>query len=161
MPFRFSTPGFTLFSLVAAGIMSLFRAPKKHIRTSRPSQPPCVSRVQEIVNTHSDCTVEVFNIFVKGRRSVRIFSDITPGDRVGLHLHGSTVTVTVGTARVATAVLPESSRLPEVIHGGHSFEAYLGGRDEQNVSEEADFASIIVFYILDGVPPTRVNLCHT
>ena len=85
MPFRFSTPGVTLFSLVAAGIMSLFRAPKKHIRTSRPSQPPCVSRVQEIVNTHSDCTAEVFNIFVKGRRSVRIFSDITPGDRVGLH----------------------------------------------------------------------------
>lgn len=158
MPFRFSTPGVTLFSLLAVGIMSLFRAPKSHSRLSRSSQPPRVSRMQKIVDAHRDCTAEVFNIFVKGRRSVRLFSDITPGDRVGLHLQGNSVTVSVGAARVASAILPPSSRLPEVINGGHSFDAYLGGRDEQNASEDADFASIIVFYILDGVPPTRVNL---
>lgn len=114
--------------------------------------------MQKIVDAHRDCTAEVFNIFVKGRRSVRQFSDITPGDRVELHLQGNSVTVSVGAARVASAILPPSSRLPEVINGDHSFDAYLGGRDEQNASEDADFASIIVFYILDGVPPTRVNL---
>ena len=39
------------------------------------------------------------------------------------------------------------------------YEAYLGGRDSAYLSDDdADFCSIIIFYKIDGIPPTKVNL---
>lgn len=51
------------------------------------------------------------------------------------------------------------SNLPRLFKEQVSFDAYLGGRNRLFLEDDDyDSCSIIVFYKLDGVPPTKVNL---
>jgi len=142
----------------------------KHRRKSLPPPPKGydplavekrknVSAVESVVEAHSDCTAEVINVFVKGRRAVKKFRLLTPGDVVRLDVREDNVALYVYDDFICPLVLPDSSRIPQLLKVGAQIEAYLGGRDiTQLYNDDADFASIIVFYKIDGLSPTDVNL---
>lgn len=156
--FRWYSPGTTAASLLIAWVLSLFKAPTRKIRKPVDAYEPYVSEVQRIVDAHSDCTAEVFNIFVSGRKKVNAFSQLIPGDEVSVARDDDNIVVSVDRQPVASAELPDSSLLPEAFRQDAIVGAYFGGRDVANSSETAEFASIIVFYKLPGVPPTTVKL---
>lgn len=158
MPFRITTPGATIFSLIAAGILSLFGGSRCKTRSSKRGYTPYVSPIQRVVDAHRDCTAELFNIFVNGRKRVGVFSELTPGDRVSINLDGACLVISAGHTTIASAELPASSLLPTAFQNGVDIDAYLGGRDVANASETAEFGTIVVFYKLEGVPPTHINL---
>lgn len=159
--FRQYSPGVQLFSLITARFLSLFKSSKK-ARRPRPnpesshSRGPYCNLVQKVVAAHTDCTAEVFNIFVSGADKVRVFSELTPGDRVELRLRGGEVAVYTAGKYMATPLLPDSSRLHSLVESDTDIDAFLGGRDVTNCSDEAEFCSIIAFYKIDGVLPTHV-----
>lgn len=88
----------------------------------------------------------------------KVISRLTPGDRVDLKLIDGTVTVYVEDKRIGEPQIPYTSRLPQILDDHIDFEAYLGGRDIQCCTANMQFVSIIVFYKIDGVPPTKVQL---
>lgn len=166
--FRSFSPTVQLFSLMTAGILSLFKSSKK-TRTSGPaagstpatnhSRSPYYDRVQKVVAAHADCTAEIFNIFVHGAGKVRIFSELIPGDRVDLRLRDDEVSVYVDGKYMSTPLLlSDSSRLRSLLESDADIDAFLGGRDVSCCSDDAEFCSIIAFYKIKGVPPTRISV---
>lgn len=156
---RFYSPGTQIFSLLIAGVLSLIKAPKKTKRPARASaRSPYYDAVQEVVAAHADCTAEVFNVFVSGAGKVRIFSELSPGDRVELHLREEGIGVFVDGKYMSTPLLPESSRLRDCLESDTEVKAFLGGRDVTSCSEDAEFCSIVAFYKIEGVPPTRISI---
>lgn len=157
--FRSYSPGTTLFSLVAAGVLSLFKSPKKTKRTTSDSVPsPYSDMVRKVVASHAECTAEIFNIFVSGAGKVRIFSELTPGDRVELRLRNGDVSVYANGKYMASLLLSDSSRLHSLLESKADVEAFLGGRDVTSCTDEAELCSIIAFYKIKGVPPTRISV---
>lgn len=154
--FRIYSPGVQFFSWIVAGFLSLIKSPKK--RRSPVSNPPepYLDVVQKVVASHADCTAEVFNIFVHGVGKVRVFSELTPGDRVELRLRDGEVSVYADGKYMSTPLLNDSSRLRHLLESDVDVEAFLGGRDVTASTDEAEFCSIIAFYKIEGVPPTRV-----
>lgn len=169
--FRYSSPDAQLFALIAAGVLSMIiiqkrnsvKAAKKEPLKAVPANAPCpyISRVQKVVASHADCTAEVFNIFVSGAARVRIFSDLIPGDKVELRMRDEKVAVYAEGKYMSTPLLPATSRLPGLLESDEDVEAYLGGRDISSGTDTADFCSIIAFYKIPGVPPTKVNIEYT
>lgn len=119
---------------------------------------PYLDAVRNVVVSHDDCTAEVFNIFVSGAGKVRIFSELTPGDRVELRLRGGDVTVYADGKYMSTPILPNSSRLRILLETNVEVEAFLCGRDVASGTDDAEFCSIIAFYKIEGVPPTQVSI---
>lgn len=157
--FRSYSPGTQIFSLIAAGILSLFKPSKKIRRsTSDSSSSPYHASVRRVVDAHADCTAEVFNVFVSGAGKVRIFSELTPGDRVELKLRNGEVSLYADGKYMSTPLLSDSSRLPHILESDTEVEAFLGGRDVLSCTDDAEFCSIIAFYKIDGVPPTVVSI---
>lgn len=157
--FRIYSPGALLFSLIVAGLLSLVKTNKKARRYVAPPTPqPYTDHVNNVVDAHADCTAEVFNIFVSGSRKVRIFSELIPGDRVELCIRDDEVVVCVKGKYMATPLLPDTSRLRELLEADVEIEAFLGGRDVTSCTEEAEFCSIIAFYKIEGVAPTKVRV---
>ena len=156
--FRHFSPGTQIMSLITAGVMSLFGRRRRKTPAPPADYQPYMTEIQRVVNAHKDCTAEVFNVFVSGPGKVAISDRLTPDDRVDLKLDDDRIAVLAENTVLATTYLPDSSHLPEVFRQDADFDAYLGGRDVSNVSDSADFLSIIVFYKLPGVPPTHVNL---
>lgn len=114
--------------------------------------------MRRVVSEHSDCTAEVVNMCVLDYDRAKVISRLTPGDRVDLKLIDGTVTVYVEDKRIGEPQIPYTSRLPQILDDHIDFEAYLGGRDIQCCTANMQFVSIIVFYKIDGVPPTKVQL---
>lgn len=165
MPFRHFSPVASIFALIAAGIMSLIPSSKRKKQNPapapRPAAPrpaPSITKIQSVVQAHKDCTAEIIDIFVSGHSKVAIFSRLAPGDKVDIAVSDGQLKVYADGALMAAATLPDSSLLPRAINESATIHAYLGGRDLTAASPAADFASIIIFYALPGVPPTKVNL---
>lgn len=115
--------------------------------------------MERIAREHSDFTAEVFNIIVSGRKKVEVSSQLAPGDRVDLRQKEGTVKVYAKGTRLADAILlDDDSRIPSVLADGISFDAYFGGRDVSAGTDTIDFLSIVVFYKIDGVPPTKLDI---
>ncbi|MCM1440061.1 MAG: hypothetical protein NC131_12795 [Roseburia sp.] len=115
--------------------------------------------VERVVDAYSDHTAEVVNVFVKGRHRVETFRRLSPGDEVRLVAGKDNVALYALDVFICNLLLPDSSRILSLLKEGVPVEAFLGGRDiEQSYNEDADFASIIIFYKIDGVPPTKVIL---
>ena len=138
--------------------MKLFGKPKRHSHATKQHHEPYVSQVQRVLDDHADCTAELFNIFVHGRKRVAPFSSLTPGDRMEMTLHGDKISFYTDGTMVAEIDLPESSMLPEAFKTDIRPEAFLGGRDVANASEDAEFATVIVFYKINGIPPTKIKI---
>lgn len=158
MPFRYYPPGADIFALIVAGILKMFGKPKRRSGKADQHYEPYVSEVQRMLDAHADCTAELFNIFISGSRKVAPFSRLAPGDRMEARLNGDSISFLVDEVIVADAELPESSLLPRVFNDRIEPEAFLGGRDVANASEEAEFATVVVFYKIEGVPPTKIQI---
>ena len=157
--FRLFSPGIQIFSLMTAGFLSLFKPSNKPTRpASKPAASPYSDMVRNVVASHADCTAEVFNVFVTGPAKVRIFSDLTPGDMVELRLRNGEVSVYADGKYMSTPLLPDSSRLRDLLESDTDVEAFLGGRDVTSCTDDAEFCSIIAFYKIEGVPPTRISV---
>lgn len=170
------SPGASLLALAVAAILKLIPGKNKKRKQAQvaPSchsddsyygsavrakeEQPYMSIMQRIVDEHADYTAEVFQLFVSGHRKAGIISRLIPGDRVALKLIGDDVWVTVNGREIEYPVLPDSSRLPQVLSEHIHYEAYLGGREVQVCTPTFEIVSIIVFYKIDGVPPTNVDL---
>ena len=158
MPFRYFTPGTIFLSLAIAGVMMLLGKPKKRSFPKTRSAEPYVPQMQRVLDSHSDCTAELFNIFVEGHNKVAAFSSLVPGDMMEVTYHDDSISFYARGTEVATVSLMESSHLPQVFMCGSSTEAFLGGRDVCNASEDAEFATVVIFYKIEGVPPTEIKL---
>lgn len=89
---------------------------------------------------------------------MRIFSELIPGDRVELRLRNGEVTLYADGKYMSTPLLSDSSRLRFLLETDEEVEAFLGGRDVTSSSEDAEFCSIIAFYKIQDVPPTKIIL---
>lgn len=157
--FRLFSPGAQLFSLISAGLLSLFKPSRNTGRSDPDSAPsPYSDTVRKVVASHADCTAEIFNVFVSGREKVRVFSDFTPGDRVELRLSNGEVSVYANGKYMSTPLLPDSSRLRHLLESNVEVEAFLGGRDVTYSTDDAEFCSIIAFYKIKDVPPTHITV---
>lgn len=157
--FRIYSPGVTLFSLAVAVVLSLIKLPRKIRKPASDSaSSPYLDMVRKVVASHADCTAEIFNIFVSGVARVRIFSELTPGDRVELRLRNGAVSVYANGKYMASPLLSDSSRLYSLLESKADVEAFLGGRDVTSCTDEAEFCSIIAFYKIKGVPPTHISV---
>lgn len=172
--FRAPTPpGVWLLTAAIVGILSLLGRKKKRpsqavsakggasrrASSTPQAQQSYVSTMERIAREHSDFTAEVFNIIVSGRKKVEVSSQLAPGDRVDLRQKEGTVKVYAKGTRLADAILlDDDSRIPSVLADGISFDAYLGGRDVSAGTDTIDFLSIVVFYKIDGVPPTKLDI---
>lgn len=115
--------------------------------------------IETVVEAHTDCTAEVVNVFVKGRKRVNSFRQVKHGNEVKLVLSRNNVNLYAHGRFMCTLILPVTSMIPQLLKENAHIEAYLGGRDMQHsYNEDADFASIIVFYKVEGLPPTKVIL---
>lgn len=157
--FHLFSPGVIIFSLITAGILSLIRPSKKTRKSvSGSAHSPYSDKVRRAVASHADCTAEIFNVFVSGVGKVRMFSELTPGDRVELRLRDGEVSVYADGKYMCTPLLPDSSRLRRLLESDVNVDAFLGGRDVTSCAVEAEFCSIIAFYKIDGVPPTHISV---
>lgn len=174
--FRMYFPGASLLALAVAAILKLIPGKNKKRKQAQvaPSchsddssygsavrakeEQPYMSIMQRIVDEHADYTAEVFQLFVSGRRKAGIISRLIPGDRVALKLICDDVWVTVNGREIEYSVLPDDSRLPQILTEHIHYDAYLGGREVQVCTPTLEVVSIIVFYKIDGVPPTNVDL---
>lgn len=118
-----------------------------------------LSAMQKIVDAHKDFTAEVIQFSVSGRKRVETFRLIKPGDELEIRCEEDSFKVYAFGEFVSDLIIPNSSYLPELKKNEIHFEAYLGGRDLNFINNEhIDFASLILFYKMDGVTPTKVNL---
>lgn len=116
--------------------------------------------INDVVAAHADCSAEVLSLAVHGRRRASLMKRLRPGDWLKLRpsdIDGF-VDVIVYRTCVGQLMCPDGSRVPELLGAGKRVWAYLGGRDLEYFYSDSDFCSIIVFYKVPGVPPTKVNL---
>ena len=119
-----------------------------------------VSKISRVVDSHADCTAEVLKMTVSGRRKSEASKELQLGDMVILQLNdGGEVRVQLTDNLYGLLDDVSDSRIPSLLSAGHYIEAYLGGREMSfYYSDSLDVVYIIVFYKIDGVPPTKVNL---
>lgn len=171
--FRCHSPGSMLFSLIAGWVLSFIPAKRRKrykgnsYQPSHTSSQPKVmteresniSAMEKVVAEHADCTAEIIKFDVFGRRKVGTFRLLSPGHKVELRMKKGDIKIFAFGEYIDDLIVPRDSNLPRLFEENIPFEAYLGGRDLNMLSfENMDFCSIIVFYKLDGVPPTKVSL---
>lgn len=162
--------------LIFAGILAFFfdsrKRRKKSKTTSKAPHPDLweeekkkderqnVEAVKRMIAAHADCTAEVFNVVALGWGRVYQFRKVRPGDPVEIRRHNGLFKVYVENRYVSDIYAGEQSLLPRIFDENIPFEAFLGGRDMQSAyrDTERDFCSIIIFYRIPGVQPTKVNL---
>lgn len=121
------------------------------------------SEIEKVVKAHADCTAEVFKVAVIDRTPVENAKWlINPGDPVTLKKYKTYFKV-LGHSYTSLFYLGNfypgaSSMLPRLFADNIPFDAYLCGRDSYQVTDNVIFISIIVFYRIDGIPPTKVNI---
>ncbi len=113
--------------------------------------------MQDVVDAHREYTAEVFSFYVSGIKRVKTFRLLNPGDELEIRAVGNKFKVFAFGEYMNDLIIPESSHIPRLFKDKIPFETYLGGRDLDYIyNDEIDFASIIIFYKIDGVPPTKV-----
>lgn len=162
--------------LAIFGIFAFFydtrKRRSKFATTSQPSKPDAweeekrkderqnVESVRRVIAAHADCTAEVFSVIALGWGQVYQFRKVRQGDPVEIRRYKGRFKVFVQDRYVADLYPGEQSLLPRIFDENFPFEAFLGGRNMQNAyyDTEYDSCSIIIFYRIPGVPPTKVNL---
>lgn len=149
--------GSWIATAIIVGILKLFKMPKRTLAPAKDVKP-YVDDVRKVVAKYADCTAEVVNVFVSGRKKVALMHVLTPGDRVELGLHDGLSALFVKGEYMTTLLLPDNSRIPNLLKNDVDINAFLGGRDVTASSVDAEFCSVIAFYKIEGVPPTVVNI---
>ena len=129
-------------------------------RDVHPTDEQNLANIQRVIESHTDFTAEVFDIIIDGSHC-HISKQLNIGDAVTLQSSKDEVfpiNVFMQMKWVGRILSKDGSRLPDLLKKGHHIEAYIGGRDVNCYREMRDAVTIIAFYKLDGVSPTRVNL---
>jgi len=116
-----------------------------------------VLAMEKIVAQHEGYTAEVIHINVFGRKRVDDFRLLKPGHEIELRMGRGGIRVYAFGKFMADVLEPAESNLPRLFKETIPFDAYLGGRN-RTYEDDYDSCSIIVFYKIDGVPPTKVIL---
>ena len=118
-----------------------------------------IERMKKIAALYTDHSAEVIPFFVRGKRRVETLRLLDPGNKVELRLNNGNIKVFAYGEYIAELLPDKGSHLEEVMNKGLTYHAYLGGRDlAYMLDEDLDSCSIIVFYKLPGLPPTKVNI---
>lgn len=119
-----------------------------------------IAEMERVVAQYEGYTAEVFDITVFGRKKVDTFRLLNPGRKVELRKCSKELYEVLAFGdSVADLFAMEPSNLPQLFEENIPFYAYLGGRNRAFMSrDDFDDCKIIVFYKMDGVPPTKVNL---
>ncbi len=116
-------------------------------------------RMKNVIARFEGYTAEVLSLCVNGLKEVAACRKLNPGDKVDIRLVADEVKVYAGGEYIGWLYPKSDSRLMQLLKEGVGFSAFLGGRDQDNLwNQEIDFCSLIIFYKLPGVPPTKVNL---
>lgn len=164
-----SGPG-SLGGLILFFIGELLFGKKKRTRlsnfqTTEPSKQKrndnC-SRMKDIAERFNDHTAEVIPFWVIGNNRVQKFRQVNIGERVDLRIINGDMQVFFNNEFIANLYPASGSRLERLIRDGIRFNAYLGGRDlSYSFDTDIDSCSLIVFYQLPGVAPTKVIIKDT
>lgn len=114
--------------------------------------------MEEIVARYEGYTAEVINFAVRGVENVTYWRTVPIGTALEIKKDGIDYFVYAGGRRVGSFLKGEGSNIERLFDDRITFDAYLGGRDASVVDTLYDCASIILFYKIEGVPPTKVNL---
>lgn len=127
------------------------------------SFPKCLpetvpSRIRSVVEVHSDCTAEIIDVCSYTLVTNPITMRHIPGDPVELKMEDGAVAVYIDGSKITQLYYLPDSRIKQILKSGHKFDAYIFERDmEASNPNWMDFLKIIVFYKLDGIPPTKVT----
>lgn len=124
-----------------------------------PQERANVETMKKIVAQYEGYTAEVINFAVSGRKIVSYWREVPIGTPLEIRKDGILYYVYESGRRVYWFVKSEGSNIERLFDENIPFHAYLGGRNGAFLSgEDLDFSSIIIFYKIDGVPPTKVDL---
>ncbi len=116
-------------------------------------------RMQIIADRFKDYTAEVIPFYVRVVSKVYEFRQANIGQRVEIKLIKHDLQVFYKNEFIANLYPDSGSRLKQLIRDNVRFNAYLGGRDlSYRFDTDIDSCSVIIFYQLPGVPPTKVIL---
>lgn len=141
--------------------MHKHRNKKVNLSPSFPKRAPRTipSRIKAVVDEHRGFTAEIIDVCSYTLNTNPITMKHIPGDPVELKMVDDNVAVFIDGAIITTLYCIEDSRLKQVVESGRKFYAYIFERDmEASNPNWMDFLKVIVFYKLDGVPPTIINL---
>lgn len=155
-------PGLTFASIVAAigELTSRKRKPSaaKIQADEKRRQKQRANAAQRMIDAHADCTAEIFDVSVRCFPERQYIRDLSIGDKVDIRRINGIYQLWSKDNKICNIDVPETSRLPYIFdHNVRKF-AYLGGKMPNEYLFNFTNASIIVFYRLRGVPPTKVNL---
>ena len=118
-----------------------------------------LERLQQVADSHKDYSAEVIPYYIKGKNRVKTFRLLNPGNEVELRLHDDDIKILAFGEYITDLLILKESHLQEVMKHGLPFHAYLGGRDpEYRYNDDFDLGNVIVFYKIEGLPPTQVTI---
>lgn len=117
------------------------------------------NRIESLVKGYEGFTAEVIKFSVSGQERVKKWRLVSVGDSVCLKRQEGKIQLYAFDSFVSDLQIPLDSNIPRLFDESIRFEAYLGGRNMDYIDDpDTDYCSLIVFYKIDGVPPTKVNL---
>ncbi len=158
---------FSFTGLILYGIGYLLFGRKKRSRSSisqisaseKQKRKDNCDRMQNIADRYKDYTAEVIPFYVRGVSQVYALRQANIGQKLEIKLINHGLQVFYNNEFIANLYPDSGSRLEQLIHDNIRFNAYLGGRNPSYpVDLDIDSCSLIVFYQLPGVPPTKVIL---
>lgn len=124
-----------------------------------PQERANVEAMKKIVAQYEGYTAEVISFVVSGRKIVSYWREVPIGTPLEIRKDGILYYVYESGRRVYWFVKSEGSNIERLFDENIPFYAYLGGRNSSFLyGDNLDFSSIIIFYKIDGVPPTKVDL---
>lgn len=118
-----------------------------------------LSRITKVTEQHSDHTAEVFNFSVHGRSKVLTCRLLQPGDKIELRLKDNFLKIFAFGEYLSETYLSDKSNLKMVFEQNILYHSYIGGRYNCFMSDSIfDYFTVIIFYKVDGIPPTKVNI---
>ena len=115
--------------------------------------------MEKVIAEYEGYTAEVFKVNIFGRKRVETFRLLSPGQRVDVKKKKGEIKVFAFGEFITDLIPGVYSNMPKLFEQNIRFDAYLGGRNRTFLYDDTyDSCSIIIFYKLDGIPPTQVNL---
>lgn len=115
--------------------------------------------LRHVADGHSDCTIEILQLLESGKNARRI-RELHAGEPLQLKpqelfLFADVYTVTG--SHLGSCIIPTDSNLEKALEKGIKCEAFMGGKDDGCMGDNI-LASIVVFFKMEGVPPTQLNI---
>lgn len=120
---------------------------------------PHLDRIEEIVKKHRDCTAIICDANAYSFEKAQITTKHIPGDPVVLKIVDGRLSLFVDGFFITSLYFVNDPNINGIVERGDAYDAYIFERDIAASSPKwMDFISIIIFYKMDGVPPTDVKI---